>query len=96
MTAIVVITLVGGVAMFFSVVSGWRPPSWSFAQYLLAALGMGLVVIVCDLLGELVVDSDRSDDPLWKRTLRVSIIMIFILVILGVGVWLKWKDLAAN
>jgi hypothetical protein len=90
--ATVIITLVGGIALLFSVISGWRPPSWSYAHYLLAAFGTGLVVLV----GHLMVASDRTDDPLWKRTLRVSIIIVFNLVILGIAVWLKWKDLGAS
>jgi hypothetical protein len=90
--AIVIITVVGGIALFVSVIGGWIPPSWSYAQYLLAAFASGLVVIVNDLL----VASDRTDDPLWKRTLRLSIVIAFNLAILGIAVWWEWKDLGAS
>jgi hypothetical protein len=83
---------IGFFELGFQSLLGYPLPDWSPVQYVGAAFAMGFIYVIGEIvwhpIGQVLVDADKATDSLWKRLLRVLIlILIGMLPIVAYMVW---------
>jgi len=61
--------------------SGEGLPDWKWWHYLLAPLGIGLAALALEGIGTLITKGDDVKHPLWKRSARMLVLVLFGLIV---------------
>jgi hypothetical protein len=77
----------------FTLLLGAALPNWPIAYYLAAPLVIGALYLLSEFLWQpvarVLVDADQRTDPVWKRGLRVAVLIFIGCAIAGLGVFLR-------
>lgn len=93
--AVVTLALVIGAVvllleLLLRLVQGQGLPKWSATTYLSAAFGLGVAYLVAEILwgpiGRVLVDQDKVSDPLWKRSLRLLVLIGIVGMFVAAGI----------
>ena len=92
---IALIFVIGAVCGVFELVLGLLQgkglPKWSFLTYIGAAFALGLVCLLAAAawypIGKVLIEPDRVTDPLWKRSLRLVILLAIVGAVMAGGIY---------
>jgi len=91
----VVGALCGVFELVLGLLQGKGVPKWSLLTYIGVAFALGLLCLLAEAvwypIGKVLIEPDRVTDPLWKRSLRLVILLAIVSLVMAGGIYAENK-----